>query len=85
MSHGVEILGYVAGALTTLAFVPQVVRTWKTRSTTDISLGMFLIFSAGVLLWEIYGLCVSSGPVILANAVTLALSATVLGLKIKHG
>ena len=85
MSTEVEILGYAAGALTTLAFVPQVVRTWKTRSTVDISLGMFLIFTAGVLLWEIYGLLVGSRPIILANAVTLVLSGTVLGLKIRHG
>lgn len=85
MSTEVEILGYAAGALTTLAFVPQVVRTWKTRSTEDISLAMFAVFTTGVVLWGIYGLLVGSWPIILANGVTLALSATVLGLKLKHG
>jgi MtN3 and saliva related transmembrane protein len=85
MSTEVEILGYAAGTLTTLAFVPQVVRTWRTRSTEDISLAMFTVFTAGVVLWGIYGLLVGSWPIILANGVTLVLSATVLGLKLKHG
>jgi MtN3 and saliva related transmembrane protein len=80
-----DVLGYAAGTLTTIAFVPQVLRAWRTRSTRDISLGMFVVFSAGVLLWEIYGLRVGSWPIILANAVTLALSGTILVLKVKHG
>lgn len=85
MSTEVEVLGYAAGTLTTIAFVPQVWRAWSTRSTGDISLGMFLAFSVGVSLWGIYGLLVGSRPIILANVVTLVLSGTILGLKIKHG
>ncbi len=85
MSFDVEFLGYAAGTLTTLAFVPQVLRTWKTRSTEDISLGMFSVFTTGVVLWGVYGLLLGSRPIIIANAVTLVLSGTVLGLKLKHG
>ena len=76
-------LGYLAGALTTIAFVPQLTRTWRTRSAEDISFGMLLTFSIGVLLWLIYGLLIRSPPVILANIVTLILASAILALKIK--
>ena len=76
-------LGYLAGALTTIAFVPQLTRTWKTKSAEDISFGMLLTFSIGVLLWLIYGLLIRSPPVILANVVTLILASAILALKIK--
>lgn len=81
---GVTVLGLVAGALTTIAFVPQVARVWRTRSTRDISLGMFLLFTAGVALWMVYGVLMDAPPVIIANGVTLALSATILGFKIRY-
>jgi MtN3 and saliva related transmembrane protein len=81
----VELLGYAAGTLTTIAFVPQVLKVLKTRSTADISLGMFVIFTAGVILWEIYGLLLGSWPIIVANLVTLVLSGTILALKLRHG
>jgi len=79
-----EWLGLVAGTLTTIAFVPQVIKTWRTRSGRDISLGMFLLFSAGVALWLAYGLTIASRPVIIANALTLMLAITVLGLKLYY-
>ena len=75
-------LGYLAGALTTIAFIPQLTKTWKTKSAEDISFGMLLTFSVGVLLWLIYGLLIDSPPVILANVVTLVLASTILALKI---
>lgn len=78
------LLGLGAGSLTTLAFVPQVLKTWRTKSGDDISLGMFLLFSTGVLLWLIYGVLIDALPVILANAVTLVLSLTVLVLKLRY-
>ena len=78
------LLGLAAGALTTIAFVPQVLKTWRSKSGNDISLGMFLLFSTGVLLWLIYGILIDSLPVILANAVTLILSLTVLVLKLRY-
>ena len=81
----VDWLGSVAAVLTTIAFVPQVWRVWKTRSTKDISLGMYLVFTAGVLFWLAYGLMLGAWPIIVANLVTLALTGTVLGLKLRHG
>lgn len=76
-------IGTVAGIFTTIAFIPQVAKTWKTRSAGDISLLMFLLFSSGVLLWFIYGLLVNAMPVVVANGITLALSLSILVMKIK--
>ncbi|HYA38232.1 MAG TPA: SemiSWEET transporter [Candidatus Methylomirabilis sp.] len=77
-------LGLIAGVLTTAAFIPQALKTWKTRNTRDISLGMFTIFCAGTLLWLLYGIRIGAMPVIIANAVTLVLAMTILGFKIKY-
>ena len=76
-------IGTLAGVFTTIAFIPQVIKTWRTRSAGDISLFMFLLFSSGVLLWLIYGILLQAFPIILANSVTLALSLSILYLKIK--
>ncbi|MEB3339068.1 MAG: SemiSWEET transporter [Leptolyngbyaceae bacterium] len=78
------ILGLVAGTLTTTAFLPQVVKIWKSKSAKDISLGMLVTFCIGVFLWLIYGICLNALPVIIANAVTLVLSLINLALKIKY-
>ena len=80
-----EIVGLVAGILTTIAFLPQVRHTWQTKSTKDISLRMFLTFCTGVLLWFIYGLMIQSRPVMLANGVTFVLSGAILVMKLKWG
>ncbi len=74
-------LGTVAGILTTAAFVPQVLKTWRTRSARDISGVMFAAFSVGVALWIVYGVMVRSAPVVIANSVTLVLALAVLGMK----
>lgn len=79
-----DLLGLVAGTLTTIAFVPQVVKLWRSRSTRDISLGMFVTFSIGVALWLLYGLAIHAWPIVLANAVTLLLALTILILKLRH-
>ena len=76
-------LGLFAGALTTVAFVPQVIKIWKSKHARDISLGMFVIFSTGVLLWLFYGIQIGAMPVIVSNAITLGLSLTILVFKIK--
>jgi MtN3 and saliva related transmembrane protein len=78
-----EWLGYIAALGTTLAFVPQVVRVWHTRSADDISLAMYLLFMAGVAVWIVYGVRIGSLPVILANAATLVLAAAVLVGKLR--
>ena len=79
----IQILGLIAGSLTTISFLPQVIKTWKSRSTKDISLAMFGIFCLGTLLWLIYGILISSLPMIFANSITLILSAILLYFKFK--
>ncbi|MBL7857184.1 MAG: SemiSWEET family sugar transporter [Cyclobacteriaceae bacterium] len=78
-----QILGLVAGSCTTVAFLPQVVKTWKSRSAKDLSLGMFSFFCFGVLLWLVYGIMVKDIPVIAANMVTLMLASTLLFFKLR--
>ena len=80
--YDANTLGLVAGSLTTLAFIPQVVKIWKSWHTRDISSGMFSIFSLGVLLWLIYGVQIESWPIIIANALTLGLSLVILAFKL---
>jgi len=80
-----ELLGSLAGICTTAAFVPQVWQVWKTRSTKDISLTMYVVFVSGVALWLVYGVLIGSLPVIIANAVTLLLAFFILVMKLKYG
>ena len=80
--HYVELLGYCAAFLTTIAFLPQVIRSWKTRDLSGISLGMYSLFTFGVGLWLIYGLIIEKWPLILANALTFLLSLSILMLKV---
>jgi MtN3 and saliva related transmembrane protein len=79
-----DIIGMAAGTLTTLSFLPQVVKTWRSHSAKDISLGMFLLFSLGVLLWLIYGVMIQSAPVVIANSITLILSLSILLMKLLY-
>jgi MtN3 and saliva related transmembrane protein len=83
MMNGIQILGLMAGCLTTAAFLPQVVKTWKSRSAKDLSLGMFSLFCLGVAMWLAYGLAVKDLPVIAANLVTLLLASTLLFFKLR--
>lgn len=79
-----SILGYFAGALTTISFIPQVIKIWKTKSTKDISLITFIAFCLGVFLWMLYGIILHSLPVIIANLIGLLLGLIILILKIKY-
>ena len=81
----VDLIGSLASTLTTIAFVPQVWRIWKTRSARDLSLTMYLIFTSGVVLWLIYGLMLGAMPIIVGNVVTLLLAGTVVAMKLKFG
>lgn len=80
-----EWAGYMAATMTTLAFVPQAMKTIRTKDTRSISLGMYVVFTAGIAMWLVYGIALDSMPMILSNIVTFILSATILGLKLKHG
>jgi MtN3 and saliva related transmembrane protein len=81
----VDSVGYIAATLTTAAFLPQVLKIWKSKSTKDLALPTLLSFILGVGMWLIYGLLVKSIPVIIANAVTLVLNLVILRFKLKYG
>ena len=81
----IKLLGFAAATCTTLAYVPQFVKVWRTRSTEDISLGMFLVLVLGVALWLLYGLLSGDGPLIASNAITLVLAGAILFMKLKYG
>ena len=76
-----DLLGLSAGFLTTISFLPQVVKIWRSKSAADISTSMFALFSLGLILWLIYGIYLQSMPIILANSITLVLTAIILILK----
>ncbi|WP_353120556.1 SemiSWEET transporter [Nitratidesulfovibrio sp.] len=84
LSSLIEAVGYVAGLLTSLAYLPQVVRIARTRSANDISLPTFRLLAVGVSLWLVYGIGIGSWPVMAANAVGLALILAVIWLKLRY-
>ena len=79
-----EIIGFVAAGLTTVSFVPQAWHTFRTKDVSGISLGMYACFTVGVCLWLVYGLLLGAWPIVLANAVTLALASTILLMKLRY-
>lgn len=80
----IDPIGYLAATLTTVAFIPQALHTWRLRSAGGISVGMYGIFTIGVALWLIYGILLGAWPVILSNAITLALSLAILAMAIRY-
>ncbi len=85
MGDAIAVLGALAGLCTTISFLPQLVRAWRTRSTRDISLPMFSLLVLGIFLWLIYGALIGDLPLILANGVSLCLTGSILYLKLRHG
>jgi len=81
----IKLLGFAAATCTTLAFAAQFVKVWRTRSTEDISLGMFLVLVLGAALWLLYGLLSGDAPLIASNAITLVLAGAILFMKLKYG
>ncbi len=77
-------LGLLAGTLTTIAFLPQVIKTWKSKSADDVSLGMFLTLCSGIILWIVYGISIQDIPLIVANGITFILAFTILCLKVRY-
>ena len=82
MNH-IELIGYLAATLTTISFIPQVLHTWRLRSAHGISLGMYAIFTSGVVLWLVYGLLLGAWPLIIANTATLVLALFILAMKVR--
>jgi len=84
-SYLTSMIGFIAAVLTTVAFVPQILKIRRARSAKDVSLGMYAVFTLGVVLWLVYGILIDSWPIILANCVTLLLAGVVLAMKVKFG
>jgi MtN3 and saliva related transmembrane protein len=80
----VTALGFTAATLTTAAFVPQLLKTWRSKSAGDVSFAMLATFSCGVLLWLIYGIYLNALPIVLANSITLLLNLTIIWLKFRY-
>lgn len=78
-----DAIGYLAATLTTVSFLPQVWQTWRTRDVSGISLGMYIVFATGVFLWLVYGLYANAWPIVVANAITLALALAILAMKLR--
>lgn len=83
--HLGDVIGGLAATLTTIAFIPQAWLTWKTRRADGVSLGMYSIFTTGIALWLVYGCILGAWPVIIANALTLALALFILAMKLRFG
>jgi MtN3 and saliva related transmembrane protein len=81
----IDLVGYIAATLTTAAFLPQVWKVWKSKSTKDLALPTLLSFIAGVAMWLVYGLLVQSTPIVIANIVTLVLNLMILRFKLRYG
>ena len=79
----ITVLGFVAATLTTLAFLPQTMHSWKTRDLSGISLSMYSLFTVGVVLWIIYAAMIRNWPVLMANIITLGTSGSILFLKLQ--
>lgn len=80
-----SIIGYIAAFCTTFSFVPQAVKIIKTKDTRAISLPMYILFNAGIIIWLLYGILLNDVPIILANAITISMTLIILFMKIKHG
>ncbi|MEM9916648.1 MAG: SemiSWEET transporter [Bacteroidota bacterium] len=81
----IEIIGLAAGFMTTVAFIPQVYQTWKSKSAKDLSLGMLLILIGGLILWLIYGINLNALSIILTNSSVLVLASILVFFKFKYG
>jgi len=80
----ITLVGFIAGTLTTVAYVPQVIRSWKLKETKDISLSMLVLYAVGVSLWLVYGIWMDALPIIAANGISLGLILILLGIKLKY-
>ena len=77
------MLAFSPGFLTTLAFIPQVLQIWRTRSARDVSLQTFSAFTIGVFLWLVYGILNGEWPIVVSNGVTFVLAGAILGMKLR--
>jgi MtN3 and saliva related transmembrane protein len=83
--NGLDLLGYASATLTTAAFVPQVLLTYKRRKAEGVSLGMYIVFVVGLIGWLAYGVLIESWPMIVSNIVTISLAGFILAMKLRFG
>ncbi len=81
----IDLLGYIAGILVVISLLPQAIKSWKTKSTKDISLWRYIIYTVGLILWVTYAILIKNGPVAAMNSIGLLLAISILYLKLKHG
>lgn len=81
----IDIIGYLAGFFILISIIPQIIKSWKTKSTKDLSLSRYLIYVSGVLLWLIYGIILKNGPMIIVNSINTILAISIIYLKLKYG
>ena len=79
-----ELIGYIAACFTTFSFIPQALKTFRTKDVGGISLGMYSCFTAGVALWLVYGFLLSAWPIVIANIITLSLALSILAMKLTY-
>ncbi len=80
----ITLVGFIAGTLTTVAYIPQVIRSWRLKETKDISLTMLVLYAAGVFLWLVYGFWTNALPIIAANGISVFLILILLGIKLRY-
>ena len=80
----IDLFGFLAALLTTIAFLPQLYKTWKTKSADDVSLIMLILFIIGLICWIIYGININSIPILVANIITFIFNFSILILKITY-
>ena len=83
--NSIDLLGYIAGILVTISLLPQVIKSWETKSTKDISLLRYIIYVTGLILWVSYAVIIKNGPVAIMNTIGLILAVSILLLKLKYG
>lgn len=81
----IQFFGFAAAFCTTMAYLPQVIRVWRTRRTQDVSLGMFLVMTVGLLCWLTYGIAIRDWPIIVCNGSALVMTSIILVFKLRHG
>ena len=80
----IDIMGYVAGILVVISLLPQTIKSWRTKSTTDLSLWRYVIYIIGLILWVMYAVIIKNGPVAMMNSIGMVLALSILYLKLKY-
>ncbi|MFA6992455.1 MAG: SemiSWEET transporter [Candidatus Gracilibacteria bacterium] len=80
----VDIIGYIAGGLGVASLIPQVIKSWQTKLTRDLSFWRYFMYVTGLTLWVVYGALIQNGPLLVMNGIAVVLAGSILCLKIKY-